>query len=300
MQDLDSFQLELGQSSEIGMIVILGLMMFSVALGLRLQHFRFFTAQPAIYFGGVIAQIIALPLLTLGLCFLLGPVPSVALGMILISCCPGGNVSNLLVVLAKGNAALSVSLTATSSLAAAFVTPISIVFWCSLYPPTNNLLTEIDFDKAAFFVQTSLILIFPILSGMAVAKWLPQLARRIQPSLVALSSLGLLLIIVSTVIKYSDQFIEVGFPLLGLVVIHNAAAFSLGYLSAVVTGADAPSSRALTFEVGIQNSGLGIVILLTQLGGLGGAAAVAGLWGVWHIVAGLALVALFRQSKTAT
>lgn len=276
------------------MILILALMMFSVALGLRLQHFAFFASQPSIYLAGVAGQLLGLPLLTLGLVYLLQPLPSVALGMILIACCPGGNVSNLLVVLARGNAALSVSLTATSSLAAAFLTPIAILFWCSLYPPTNNLLTQINLDTSAFLAQTSLILVAPLLSGMCIAHFLPRVASRIQPTLVTIAGLGLLVIIVSTLARYFDQFLTIGVALLGTVVLHNGLAFLLGRAMAVVACADAPSARALTFEVGIQNSGLGIVILLTQLGGLGGAAAVAGLWGVWHIVAGLALVALFR------
>lgn len=295
MNNIDDFTLELGQGSELGMMVILGLMMFSVALGLRAEHFRFFRDQPLIYFGGVASQLIGLPLITLGLCLLLQPTPSVALGMILIACCPGGNVSNLLVVLARGNAALSVSLTATSSLSAAFVTPLSIVFWCSLYAPTSHLLTEINFDTVSFFKQTSFVLVLPIFAGMATIRFWPKLAAHCRVPLIAISGIGLLIIICGTFVKYSDQFMSVGLPLIGLVAVHNAVAFLLGYLTAMITRADVQSLRALTFEVGIQNSGLGIVILLTQLGGLGGAAAVAGLWGFWHILAGLILVALFRK-----
>ncbi len=279
------------------MVAVLGTMMFAVALGLRAEHFNFFRTQPSIYFGGVVAQLLGLPLLTLSLCFLLQPIPSVALGMILISCCPGGNVSNLLVVLARGNAALSVSLTATSSLAAAFITPVAIVFWCSLYPPTRDLLTQIEFDPASFLLQTSLILVLPIALGMLIVQFFPKIAKKIQSPLVMLASIGLLGIIVTTLSRYFEQFLTIGLSLLLLVAVHNALAFLLGFLSARLTGADHPAAKAMTFEVGIQNSGLGIVILLTQLGGLGGAAAVAGLWGVWHIVAGLCLVMLFRRQK---
>jgi BASS family bile acid:Na+ symporter len=294
MNDIDSFQLELGQSSEIGLALTLALMMFSVALGLRTEHFRFFKKEPKVYFGGVIGQLILLPLLTLGLCFLIEPAPSIALGMILIACCPGGNVSNMLVLLARGNTALSVSLTATSSIAAAFITPISIVFWCSLYPPTSQLLTQVEFNTVSFLVQTSVILALPLVLGMTMARYLPRLSARIRSPLVILSSLGLLIIILSSSYKYLDQFIAIGVGLIGIVAVHNFCAFLLGFITAKLSGADEASKRAITFEVGIQNSGLGIVILLTQLGGLGGAAAVAGLWGTWHILAGLVLVMVFR------
>ena len=294
--DIDNFQLELGGGSEIAMMLILSLMMFAVALGLRTEHFQFFKTNPKVYFGGVFAQLIGLPLLTLGLCFLLTPLPSIALGMILVACCPGGNISNLLALFGKANTALSVSLTATSSIAAAFITPISILFWSSLYPPTRHLLTEINIDVASFLLQTLIILALPLLIGMLFARYLPALAERLQKSLAIIAGLALLIIILGACYKYKDLFLTLGLSVVGFVIIHNALAFLMGYLAGVFTTADIKSRRALTFEVGIQNSGLGIVILLTQLGGLGGAGVVAGLWGTWHVIAGLILVAIFRRN----
>lgn len=293
---LDDFQLELGGSSEIFLALILALMMFAVALGLRAEHFRFFKTNPKVYIGGVFGQLLGLPLLTVGLCFLLDPMPSVALGMILIACCPGGTVSNLLALYGRANTALSVSLTATSSLAAAFLTPISILFWCSLYPPTDNLLTEINLDVGKFLFNTLIILAVPIILGMTIAHFFPTRAAKWQRPLAALGAVGLFAIILFACLKYAPVFMMIGFPLLGLVVLHNSLAFSVGWLMGVTTGADTSMRRALTFEVGIQNSGLGIVILITQLGGYGGAGAIAGLWGTWHIIAGLFLVGLFHWS----
>ena len=296
---LDEFQLSLGGDAELILAAALALMMFAVALGLKADHFKFFKDNPRIYLGGVFSQLIGLPLLTLCLCFLVKPQPSVALGMILIACCPGGNVSNLLALFGRANTALSVSLTATSSLAAAFLTPISILFWCGLYPPTRNLLTEINLDVGSFLVQTLVILAIPLVIGMLIARFFPALATRAQKPLAALGGLGMLAIIVFAVIQYLPVFAFIGLPLLGLVVLHNALAFGLGWTTGIVTKADTPSRRALTIEVGIQNSGLGIIILITQLGGLGGAGAIAGLWGTWHIIAGLILVGLFYWSDHA-
>lgn len=295
---LDDFQLELGGASELGMALVLAIMMFSVALSLRVSHFSFFRTQPAIYFSGMAAQIIGLPLLTLALCFAIDPHPSVALGMILIACCPGGNTSNLIALFARANSALSVSLTATSSIFAAFITPISILFWSGLYPPTRILLTEINIDVVAFLVQTLVILALPLLLGMLVAAYLPRVAKLIQTPAAILSGVGLLLIIVAASLKYTAAFMALGWGLLAIVLIQNFLAFSLGNLTARLVKADTPSRRALTIEVGIQNSGLGIVILLTQLGGLGGSAAVAGLWGVWHLIVGSGL-AMFWRAKDA-
>ena len=292
--EIDRFQLDLGGSSEMAMAFILALMMFAVALGLRMSHFSFFKTNPKVYVAGVFAQLIGLPLLTLALCYLINPLPSIALGMILIACCPGGNVSNLLAMFGKANTALSVSLTATSSLIAAFLTPISILFWSSLYPPTRSLLTDINLDVVSFLTQTLIILALPLVLGMLAARYAPKLAGRLQKPLAIITGIGLLIIILGACYKYKDLFLTIGLSVAGIVILHNGLAFLMGHLAGALSKADIPSRRALTFEVGIQNSGLGIVILLTQLGGLGGAGAVAGLWGIWHIIGGLMLAALFR------
>ncbi|RBP52818.1 BASS family bile acid:Na+ symporter [Arenicella xantha] len=270
--------------------------MLGVALGLRPAHFGFFRTAPKVFLAGLVGQLLGLPLLTLGLCFWFQPMPSVALGMILIACCPGGNVSNLLVLLSRGDIALSVSLTAASSLSAAFITPIMIVFWSGLYPPTASLLDSLSFDAVAFLIQTAALLALPLIVGMIIAGVWPKLANRLRGPLVTLGGTGLLGIIILGSVQYLDEFWAIGGALIGIVAVHNAAAFLLGNIVARLAQADTAARRAITFEVGIQNSGLGIVILLTQLGGLGGAAAVAGLWGTWHLIAGLALVLFFRTA----
>ena len=294
---LDSITLDLGGGSELALALILSLMMFAVALGLRTEHFRFFKDNPKIYFAGVLAQIIGLPALTILICYIVNPPASVALGMILIACCPGGNTSNLLALFGRANTALSVSLTATSSLAAAFITPISIIFWSQLYPPTAMLLTEINLDKWSFLQNTMMILAVPLLLGMLIAHFAPTLSAKLQKPLSALAGLGLIVIIIGACLQYLPIFFQLGLAIFALVIAHNGLAFLMGFMAGVLTKSDTPSRRALTFEVGIQNSGLGIVILLTQLGGLGGAGVVAGLWGTWHIIAGLLLVAVFRWNN---
>lgn len=295
-QELDQMTIALGGGSQIVLIFILGMMMFAVALGLKPQHFDFFRTDPKHYFTGVVAQIIGLPLLTLGLVYLLNPAPSLALGMILVACCPGGNISNILALFGRANTALSVSMTATSSLAAALITPISILFWSSLYAPTRDLLTVINFDAVDFLKQTLLILGVPILLGMLVVWKLPKLAAILQKPLALISAGGLILIILGGFYEYRELAMKAGLLIFPLVVIHNAAALALGYGSGLLSRADVATRRALTFEVGIQNSGLGFIILLTQLNGLGGTAAITGMWGLWHMVGGGAVVAMFRMA----
>lgn len=299
---LENFKFELSPNSEIAMAITLALMMFAVALSLKLENFQAIKQSPRPYAAGVIAQMIGLPLLTLIICFAAAPHPSLALGMILIACCPGGNTSNLLSLLGRANTALSVSLTATSSILAAFITPISILFWCSLYPPTRSLLMEINIDVVSFLKQTLIILALPLCLGMSLSHFVPNLAAKLQKPLAAISAIGLLAIIVLAALKFAPLFFALGAGIFILVITHNSLAFLLGYLAGIISRAKTASRRALTFEVGIQNSGLGIVILLTQLGNnsaVAGAGAIAGLWGTWHLIAGSALVVLFRwRDKT--
>ncbi|WP_051279192.1 bile acid:sodium symporter family protein [Hellea balneolensis] len=294
--EIDNFRLSMGGGAESALAIAIAIMMFAVALSLRLEHFRFFKQQPAIYLAGVIGQIIGLPLLTIGLCFILKPIPSVALGMILVACCPGGSVSNILALFGRANTALSVSLTATSSLFAAFLTPVSILFWSSLYPPTNNLLTEINLNIVSFLMQTLIILALPLIAGMLLAKFRPTAAEKLQKPMATLGAALLAGIIIMACWKFTPVYITLGLGLVGIVILHNLLAFLLGNIFARLARADIPSRRAITLEVGIQNSGLGIVILLTQLEGLGGAGAIAGAWGAWHIIGGTALVAFYRWS----
>ncbi len=292
---LDTFQLQMGQASQLAMSITLFCMMLAVALGLKPRDFSFIKTAPRLFFAGFIGQALVLPSLTLGLCYALQPHPGIALGMLIIACCPGGNVSNILVLLARGNAALSVSLTATSSLMAAFVTPTAMLFWTSFYPPTAKILDQIELDVITFLLQTAMVLALPLVIGMLVRRYYPVFAERARKPLVLLASTALLSIIVITTLKASDLLVTVGGAIVGVVALHNALAYISGYVIGWVVKADIASRRALTFEVGIQNSGLGIVIIMSQLGGIGASAAVAGLWGLWHILAGVSLLLLFRM-----
>ena len=292
--ELDKLTLDLGDGSKPLLMGMLALMMFAVALGLKPSHFSFFKTDPKHYCAGVIAQLIGLPLLTLAFVHVLNPAPSLALGMILVACCPGGSSSNLLTLFARGNTALSVSMTATSSLAAAFITPISILFWASLYAPTRDLLTQIEFDTVQFLLQTLLILALPIVLGMILALKAPRIAAKLQKPTALIGAAGLALIIVGGFYQYRTLIPSMFMLVFPLVIAHNALAFGLGYGTGLITNADVPTRRALTFEVGIQNAGLGFIILLTQMSGLGGAAAITGMWGLWHLVGGGCAVGLFR------
>lgn len=283
---LDQLRIVLDPAGQAGIAVALMLIMFSVALNLSADDFRLLKDEPRLFFGGVLTQVVGLPLLTFALVHLVALPASIALGMFVVACCPGGASSNLLTYLARGNVAYSVSLTATSSILAALLTPASILFWSNAYAPTAMLLRSIDVSPALFLLQTAALLAVPLLAGMLIAARAPDVAMRIRRFTAPGGTLVLAGVIVYGIV-YFYPALENALPLLGAVaVLHNAAAFLLGAAAGSALRASGPVRRALLFEVGIQNSGLALVILVGQLKGLGGAAAIAAVWGVWHLVAG--------------
>ena len=289
MTALDSLRIVLDPIGQVGVALSLMIVMFSVALGLRIDDFAFLRDKPLLFVGGVVSQVVILPLATFVLVLAIKPAASVALGMIVVACCPGGAVSNLLTYLSRGNVAASVALTATSSLLAA------ILFWSHAYEPTATLLQTLDVSPAVFLAQTTFLLAVPLILGMVVAAKAPDVAQRIRKRTTILG----VSVLVGVIIYGIAYFFPILFPALsllgGIVVLHNAVAFVTGSLAGRILSRDRATRRALTFEIGIQNSGLALVILLSQLKGLGGAAAIAAVWGVWHLISGGMLALFFRQ-----
>ncbi|MCA9687843.1 MAG: bile acid:sodium symporter, partial [Myxococcales bacterium] len=159
---LDQLTITLSPLSQTMLAAAIIIMIFAIALGLKTEHFSFLKTDPKLFWGGLAAQLIGLPAMTLLLVTIMAPPPSIALGMIVVAACPGGNVSNFMTWSARGDTAYSVSLTAGSSVVAAFWTPAAILFWSELYPPTAALLDTIDFNRISFVLQTTVMLALPL------------------------------------------------------------------------------------------------------------------------------------------
>jgi BASS family bile acid:Na+ symporter len=296
---LDRLRIVLDPMGQAGVALALMLVMFGVALGLRVRDFRILVAEPSLYVGGIVAQVLVLPFVTFVLIHLISPPPSIALGMIVVACCPGGSMSNLLTYLSRGDVAVSVALTATSSMMAALLTPVSTLFWAQAYEPTATLLESLDVSPLLFIGQTTLLLAIPLAAGMLLAAKASDIAERIRrrTTLIGAAILG------ATIVYGIVYFYPVLWPAIGLLagvtIVHNTAAFITGAVAGFVLSKQSAVRRALTFEVGIQNSGLALIILLSQLKGVGGAAAIAAVWGVWHLIAGglLAIAYNFLDRK---
>ena len=276
--------------------VVLALVMFGVALDMRVEDFRRVLTAGRPVLLGLTAQFLLLPALTFVLVLILDPAPSMALGMMLVAACPGGNLSNFLTHLARGNTALSVTMSAVSTSAATVMTPLNVAFWGALHPGTRAILREVDLDPVQMLVTVLTILGVPIVLGMALAARRPGLARRLRVPMKRFAVVVFAAFVITALAANWQHFVRFVGRVAGLVAVHNATALAMGYTAARLAGLVERDRRAVAIEVGIQNSGLGLLIVFTFFDGLGGMAIVAAWWGVWHILSGLT-VAFYWSRK---
>ncbi|MGP5303216.1 bile acid:sodium symporter family protein [Psychrobacter celer] len=279
-------------SSLVLLNLILALMMFGVSLSLRLEDFKRVILSPIAPIAGLFAQFLLLPLMTCLLTWALNIDPELALGMILVASCPGGSFSNIMTWLARGNVAVSVSMTAVSSLAATVLTPLNFAFYGWLNPHTREYLTQITIEPSSILILVLLVL---LVLGMVTGRKLPDLVVRIQKPLRIISLLVLMSFVAIAFSSNVALFIERFHSFFWLVVAHNLLALSLGYGIGRMLKLPIADRRAVTLEVGIQNSGLGLVILFTFFPEAGGMMLITAFWGVWHLVSGLTLSQIWAR-----
>ncbi|SUD39979.1 bile acid:sodium symporter [Ectopseudomonas mendocina] len=275
--------------------LIVALMMFGVSLDLRADDFRRVARAPKAPVIGMLAQFLALPALTCLACWALAIQPELALGMTLIAACPGGSFSNIMTWMARGNVALSVSMTAVSSIAASLLTPLNFALYAWLNPHTRPLLTQIELDPLNLLLLVLLVLGLPLLAGMWVGRRFPQLTLKVEKPLRLFALLVMLGFVALAFSRNLEQFTRHFHLFFWLVVAHNALALSIGYLCARLSGLPSADRRALTLEVGIQNSALGLVIIFTFFPQASGMLLIAAFWGCWHLVSGLSLAWLWSR-----
>lgn len=275
------------------MNLALALVMFGIALEIKPSDFRQILRNPRAVLTGVTCQFLLLPALTFLLVWWWEPQPSFALGMILVASCPGGNVSNFMSHLCRGNTALSVSLTAIATLLAVIMTPLNLQGWGSLYEPTAALLTDVHINFWEMVQLVALLLGLPLISGMLLGSWKPELANRMAKIFKVVSLLFFVFLIFIALYNNRDIFMDYVGMVFGLVFFHNLLAFLLGYTSGSVMGLPFRDVKSITIETGIQNSGLGLLLIFTFFEGLGGMALLAAFWGIWHLVSGLVLSAIW-------
>jgi bile acid:Na+ symporter, BASS family len=293
---IDQISLNFNKSGLLALNAVIGLMMYGMALDMQLEDFKRVIRSPKGPAIGLGAQFILLPAFTFLLTLILPVTASMALGMMLVAACPGGNLSNVMTYLARGNAALSVSMTAVSTAAAVVMTPLNLAVWGSLNPATHAILRKVSLEPFDVFQTIVVILGIPLLLGLTTSRFYPHLADKLRKPFKTISVVIFCLFVAFALGANWQNFLRaIGLVALG-VFVHNALALALGYTSARLFGLEERDRRAVSIEVGIQNSALALVLIFQFFGGLGGMAIIAGWWGIWHIIAGLA-VAFFWSRR---
>lgn len=278
---------------------ILAVVMFSIAIDLVPEDFKRLARGPKPVLVGLVSQFLLLPALTFGLVLLTTPQPSIALGLMLVAACPGGNISNFITHRAGGNAALSVSLTAFSTVGAIFLTPFNIAFWGSLYEPTREILRATSVDPVSVAITVGFMLVLPLVLGITLNIRRPDITAKLRTPLQWVS-MGIFIAFVLLAIAANwSYFLTYAGLVAVLVLLHNGLALGGGFALATLAGLSPFNRRAITIETGIQNSGLGLVLIFGFFHGLGGMAVVAAFWGIWHILSGIVLAKFMSRTEAA-
>ena len=269
--------------------IALAIIMFGVALSLKLSDFKRLLQNPKLLLVGIFSQFVVLPAFTFIAILIIKPHPSFALGMMMIAACPGGNVSNFFSKMAKGNAALSVSLTAFATVICLIMTPFNLQFYGGLYEPTNEILKTVELNPFKLFELILLILGIPIIVGMTLNHFYDNIAKKIETVLKPFSMIVFLALICIAFYKNIAIFLEHIHLVAVLVIFHNIGAYVIGFYSAKSFGLKKREQKTISMETGIQNGGLGLLLIFQFFDGLGGMALLAAFWGIWDIFSGMLL-----------
>ena len=304
---IDSIDVTLNAGGMNTINIVLAFVMYGVALGIKPQTFIDLFKRPKPIFAGMLSQLVFLPLLTflLTLAFGRSIIWTMAIGMILVASCPGGNISNFMSSLSKANVELSVSLTAVSTALAILTTPFNFWLYGSLYLHFANVASDVpqlviplwDVFKTIF-----ILLGIPLTLGVLTAHFLPKVAEKLKKPLQWFSIIFFVAMVVLSFMGNIKAFLQCIQYIFLVVLIHNLLALGIGFGVGTVAKLPFRDRRTLTIETGIQNSGLGLVLLLgtslfANFPPHGGMLVITAWWGIWHIISGLTVATIFNKSK---
>ena len=304
--NLDAIKVNMNEAGMNAINIVLAFVMFGVALGIKPQTFVDIVKKPQSVILGIICQIILLPALTflLTITFKNWLSPMIALGMILVASCPGGNISNFITSLSRGNTELSVSLTAFNTAVSIFTTPLNFSFWGKMYlnfAEKRMLLPELEIPFWEIFKTIVILLGIPLVLGMLCSQYLPKVAQKLKKPMQYLSVAFFIVMVLLTFGNNFDAFMRCIKYIFMIVLVHNLLALGIGFGTGTLFKVPYKDRRTLTIETGIQNSGLGLVLLFNPAifdpvmwSNNGGMVVITAWWGVWHIISGLSLAYAWR------
>ena len=268
---------------------LLGVVMFGMGLTLNLQDFKVVFSRPKDVVTGCVAQFTIMPLLAWVLSKLFHLDEALALGVVLVGCCPGGTASNVITYLAKGDLALSVGMTGVSTLMAPILTP--LLTWLLAGKSVNV-------DVASMFLSILWIVILPIILGLVVKGLWPKFTERATDYLPAFSSVAIAFIVAIVIAANADKLLAGGLLIVVVVMLHNICGLSLGYMIGRLLKLSEPKKRAISIEVGMQNSGLASSLATIHFAAYPLATIPGAIFSVWHNLSGTAVAYLMKNDKT--
>ncbi len=299
MQAIDQATFNFSPLIGLAVAIMVGFLVFAVALDLTRAQFRRVLEVPRAPGVGLVAQYLILPAVACGIAWLMADTASIALGLLLVACCPAGALSNYLTGVARGNVATSVSMTAISTLASVVATPLLFAFWASLNPQTNAVLLQIQIDPRRVLMVLGIMLVAPISAGMLIRARSPEIADRIRP--LARRVAGGVFAAVVAILLLGNLGVLRSFAASALppVLVTFAVAVALGWVLARMMGLKAADRRAVALEVAFQNVALAIGLAVTFFPAMAGVAITSILWGVVHLTFGFAIAALWKHVPIA-
>ena len=297
-ENIDSVVILFDRRSVILLNLCVSFIMFGVALDIDLDDFKKVAKTPKLPIVGLISEYMILPLLTLLLIYIFEPQPSFALGMILLTTCPGGSASNFFVHLSGGNTGLSVTLTTITTLGAIVITPLGFEVLAKLFPYTSDFLQTISVNPLEMVVSIIVIVILPLAAGVGFRTRYPDRAKRIQKPISNISVTIFFVFVTIALIANWDNLSEFLHCVFFTVTLHNILALTLGYWFARLMGLGIRDSRAVSIETGIQNTALGLALAVQFFNGLGGMMLVLAWWGIWHLISGYLLAMYWSRTPT--
>ena len=303
---IDSIEVSLNAGGMNTINIVLAFVMYGVALGIKPAMFVEVFKKPKSVILGACCQLILLPAFTCALALLFGKwiSPMMGLGMVLVAACPGGNISNFMSSLGKANVELSVSLTAISTALAILMTPFNFWLWGNIYLHTaSNIVGDVpvlviplwDVFKTIF-----ILLGIPLTLGILTSQFLPKVAGALKKPLQWISIIFFIAMVVLSFSSNMQAFLQCVKYIFLVVLIHNLLALSIGFSVGTAFKVPRRDRRTLTIETGIQNSGLGLALMLgttifANFPPHGGMLVITAWWGIWHIVAGLTVATIFNR-----
>ena len=265
---------------------MLGVIMFGMGLTLSPQDFRIVFSRPKDIIIGCLAQFTIMPLLALGLSWAFALPKELALGVILVGCCPGGTASNVITYLAKGDLALSVGMTATSTLLAPLLTPLLVLMLAG---------TMVEVDTIGMLLSIVYVVIAPIAVGLIFQRYLPKFTKSTVPYLPAFSSIVIAFVVGIVVSHNADRLLVGGMIVVLVVMLHNLCGLSLGYIIGRLLGLADSKKRAISIEVGMQNSGLASSLATLHFAAYPLATIPGAIFSVWHNISGALVARIYSK-----